>query len=239
MTDIKFSSDMTVKLIDSMGSDASILSAMLVSTTSYDQIGEKTEDHEAAQGRINFLMKNRHGTPFEHAAMTFYVEAPIAVFREWHRHRIGISYNETSGRYKQLDPKFYIPSHDRPLVQVGKPGAYSFVPGTLSQWNSTTIKMMNIFEHEYHVYESLLADGIAKEVARGVLGVYIYSSMYVTMNPRSLMSYLSLRTHNEEAMFESFPMYEIEKCAEKIEEEFANLFPLTYRAYNTFGRVSP
>jgi thymidylate synthase (FAD) len=246
VTDLTFRSDMRVDLIDSMGDDRSLLAAMLVSTTggqSLEMLGEDrlATNPGAARGRLNFLMKNRHGTPFEHAAMTFYVEAPIAVFREWHRHRIGQSYNEQSGRYRELPPTFYIPPPERPLVQVGKPGAYTFVPGTPEQYRELVDTLTETFKNQYAAYRSLLASGIAKEVARGVLGVYLYSSMYVTLNPRSAMAFLSLRqAHDEhEAAFPSKPMWEINRCADQVEASFERLFPITHDVYVANGRVSP
>src|SRR5699024_5671345 len=84
------------------------------------------------KGLIRFLMRDRHGSPFEHNSFTFYVEAPIFVFREFMRHRTA-SYNEESGRYREMRPVFYVPSADRNLIQIGKPGAYVFEPGTEEQ----------------------------------------------------------------------------------------------------------
>jgi thymidylate synthase (FAD) len=128
VTEIITRDDFDVDLIDVMGSDQSITHAAKVSTLGADSL-----DTETSVGLINFLMKNRHGTPFEHASMTFRVTAPIFVWREFHRHRIGFSYNEESGRYKQLDPVFYVPSSERNLIQEGKPGHYVYVPGTVQQ----------------------------------------------------------------------------------------------------------
>lgn len=229
-----FRSDFTVELLDKMGDDNSIIRAMLVST-------DKTADLDdpANAGRINFLMKNRHGTPFEHAAMTFYVEAPIMVFREWHRHRIGVSINEQSGRYSELPPMFYVPPAHRPLVQVGKPGAYTFVPGTDEQVKSTVTSIRCMAQGAYAEYQDMLNAGIAKEVARSVLPVNIYSKMHWTCNPRSLMAFLSLRTRHEDSLFPSFPQWEIQQCADKMEEVFASLFPLTHKAFVANGRVAP
>ena len=126
--DITFRSDMDVELVDSMGSDLSVAQAAWVSTQ-----GAAVEDFaagntERAEGLIRFLMRGRHGTPFEHNSLTFLVRAPIFVWREHHRHRIGFSYNEESGRYSQLKPEFYVPADDRGMKQVGKPGAYKYVP---------------------------------------------------------------------------------------------------------------
>ena len=243
MTDIQFRSDISVELIDHMGNDRSVLAAMLVSTLaedSQDQLDEVLTDLDgAAAGRINFLMKNRHGTPFEHGSFTFMVSAPIFVFREWHRHRIGVSINEESGRYTQLKPVYYVPAPERKLMQVGKPGAYEYVEGTTELYEWLVNDMKNEAHHNYTRYEERLDRGVAKEVARMSLGLNIYSSMYWTCNPRSLMAFLSLRTNRPDAQFPSKPMREIEMGAEGMEEHFAKLFPLTHAAYEKNGRVSP
>lgn len=234
---MKFTSDLTIKLVNSMGDDAAIVAAAKVSTTGVNSLDEMGKP--AGTGLINFLMKNRHGTPFEHNSMTFFIKAPIFVFREFHRHRIGWSYNEESGRYKQLDPEFYIPGPERNLIQEGKPGHYIHVPGTAGQYLTQEELMIGAYAFTYSTYETALKNGIAKEVARMVLPVGIYSSMYATCNARSLMSFLSLRTKHEEATFPSFPMREIERVAEGMEVEFAKLFPITFEAFCKHGRVSP
>lgn len=231
--DITIRNDMTVKFIDGMGGDADIIQAMMVSTQG------QVPEPEADYGRINFLMKNRHGTPFEHGTLKFYVEAPIFVFREWHRHRIGWSYNEMSGRYKELAPTFYVPGPSRALVQEGKPGHYVFVPGTAEQLVTTNQFLAASYSRSYETYQHLLQNGIAKEVARACLPVATYSAMYATCNPRSLMAFLSLRTKDETSMFPSYPQREIEMCAELMEEAFADRFPLVYRAFCENGRVCP
>lgn len=229
--------DMTTELVDSMGSDESIIRAMLVSTQDRDVI--ETRKQASDEGRINFLMKNRHGTPFEHASMTFYIEAPIFVFREFHRHRVGWSYNEMSGRYRQLDPTFYVPGTDRPLVQEGKPGAYVFVPGNGEQHHLALNAMCAAYREAYWRYENMLENGIAKEVARVVLPVGTYTAMFATCNPRSLMHFLGLRTKHELSKFPSYPQHEIELVARGMEEHFARLFPLTYKSFCLNGRVAP
>lgn len=233
-TDITFRSDMTIELVDSMGDDNSIVRAMLVSTK-----GAEAKDAEATFGRINFLMKNRHGTPFEHAAMTFYAEVPIFVFREWHRHRIGVSYNEMSARYTQLPPTYYVPGPERNLIQQGKPGHYTFIPGDPATYKWLKEDMMKEAYENYQRYQRRLDRGIAKEVARMGLGVNIFSAQFFTCNPRSLMAYLSLRTKREDSMFPSFPMREIEMASEMMESFFETMFPLTYRSFCENGRVAP
>ena len=215
-----------------MASDSAVTMAARVST------GAVKTSTEKEAGLINYLMRDRHGSPFEHNAFTFYVEAPIFVFREFMRHRIA-SYNEESGRYKELSPVFYIPSEERKLVQVGKPGAYTFEDGSYEQKISVPASIKRSSRTAYENYELMLKQGVAREVARTVLPVGVYSSMFVTMNARSLMNFLSLRTTREGTHFPSFPQREIEMVAEQMEEFFAKKMPLTYEAFNKNGRVAP
>ncbi|HUM87637.1 MAG TPA: FAD-dependent thymidylate synthase, partial [Actinomycetota bacterium] len=182
--------------------------------------------------------RDRHGSPFEHNSMTFFVSAPIFVFREFMRHRMA-SYNEESGRYRELNPVFYVPGPERKLVQQGKPGAYEFVDGDESQHEVVVAQTKAACEQAYAAYQAMLDAGIAREVARGVLPVATYSSMYVTMNARSLMNFLSLRTKRPDAAFPSFPQREIEMVADRMENYWAELMPLTHAAFENNGRVAP
>lgn len=237
MTSIQLRSDIVVTKHKSMGGDRTVIHAMLVSSD--NDVQDAVHSIRSMRGRINFLMANRHGTPFEHNAFTFYIEAPVFVFREWHRHRIGWSYNEQSGRYSELPPTFYVPGVDRPLVQVGKPGEYHYIPGTAKLHSFVMSELYNSYLESYNHYKNLLTQGIAKEVSRMVLPVSIYSKMYATCNARSLMAFLSLRTFEPEAVYPSHPMYEIEQAARLTESFFAKAFPITYQAFCKNGRVSP
>lgn len=163
MTDITFRSDFTVELVDSMGNDDAVLRAMLISTLKDESVSEMPL--EAKLGKIRFLMKNRHGTPFEHNSMTFRSEAPIFVYREWHRHRIGISINEQSGRYVELPPMFYVPPAERPLMQVGKPGHYEYVAASPGLYEDLVEVLQGTYANAYDRYQYLLKAGVAKEVA--------------------------------------------------------------------------
>ncbi len=232
MTSISFRSDVTVKLIQAMASDEAVAMAARVSTGST----HASPDRDA--GLINYLMRDRHGSPFEHNAFTFYIEAPIFVFREFMRHRIA-SYNEESGRYKELEPVFYVPAPERKLIQIGKTGAYEFVEGSKEQFVVTSESIKDACVFAYQQYTEMLNAGVAREVARAVLPVTTYSSMYVTMNARSMMNFLSLRTSRPETKFPSFPQREIEMVAEKMEEFFAEKMPITYETFNKNGRVAP
>jgi thymidylate synthase (FAD) len=236
--DIRFRSDMTVELVKHAASDADVIWAARVSTKGEQSLADINADPERSAGLINYLMRDRHGTPFEHSSMTFYVSAPIFVFREFMRHRT-FSYNEESGRYRQLEPVFYVPGPDRKLVQSGKPGAYDFSPGTPAQHALVTETVEAACKQSYVAYLEMLEAGVAREVARTVLPVGLYSSMYATCNARALMNFLSLRIKHPEATFPSFPQREIEMVAEQMEQLWAGLMPLTHAAFERNGRVCP
>ena len=236
--EIQFRDDVTVELVKSSASDADVIWAARVSTAGDKSLEDVGADASKSEGLINYLARERHGSPFEHTSMTFFISAPIFVFREFMRHRIA-SYNEESGRYRELRPVFYVPSKDRKLVQIGKPGAYSFVEGTAEQHQLTVDAIKQTCTLAYENYQKLLTAGVAREVARAVLPVTLYSSMYVTMNARALMNFLSLRTAREGSHFPSYPQREIEMVAEKMEAEFAKLMPITYGAFEKSGRIAP
>jgi thymidylate synthase (FAD) len=236
--DVKFRSDMTVELVKASASDSDVIWAARVSTAGEDSLEDVGSDPERSRGLIRYLARERHGSPFEHTSMTFFVSAPIFVFREFMRHRIA-SYNEESGRYRELRPVFYVPDRDRKLVQVGKTGSYEFIDGTPEQFEIMVNTMKESYVASYAAYQKMLDAGVAREVSRAVLPVGLYSSMYVTMNARALMNFLSLRTHREGSHFPSYPQREIEMVAELMEAHWARLMPLTYEAFQLGGRVSP
>jgi thymidylate synthase (FAD) len=236
--EIRFRSDVTVELVKSSASDADVLFAARVSTAGEKSLEEVGADAGRSAGLINFLMRDRHGSPFEHNQFTFYVSAPIFVFREFMRHRT-FSYNEESGRYRRLEPVFYVPGPDRKLVQEGKPGRYVFVDGSEEQHRLVQDATRRVCTEAYLAYLGMLDAGVAREVARGVLPVSIYSTMYATCNARALMNFLSLRTRREDSAFPSFPQREIEMVAERMEEHFARAMPLTHAAWERNGRVAP
>jgi flavin-dependent thymidylate synthase len=149
------------------------------------------------------------------------------------------SYNEESGRYRELQPVFYVPGEERKLVQQGRPGKYEFVAGTEAQQAIVRRATEQSYIQAYERYQEMLAAGVAREVARAVLPVGLYSSMYATCNARSLMHFLGLRTQHELAKVPSFPQREIEMVGEKMEAEWSRLMPLTHAAFNANGRVAP
>ena len=242
MTNVSLTSEMTVKLIDSMASDIHVTRAAQVSAK-----GENNPETDTPR-LINALMADRHGSPFEHNSMIFFVKAPIFVFREFHRHRVGFSYNEMSGRYTTLLPLFYSPDELRQLINTGTSMRPTFDGGSDEQRFLMRDTDLELCQKAWDVYEARIEAGIAKELARTVLPVSTYSQMYVTLNARSLMSFISLRTdartHGvpdaiERGLPVSRPQREIELVAEKLEAEFAKLMPHTHASFVANGRVAP
>lgn len=243
-TEIERLYDVEVKLLATMGDDLTVCQAARVSTVGENKVvnkltSEQFVDPKRDSGLINYLMKNKHGSPFEHTALQFFVKAPIFVFREFHRHRVGFSYNEMSGRYTKLLPEFYLVPDDRPLINVGTSANPRMLPGNPSLTDEVNENLIEAYKFVWAKYEKLLELGIAKEIARACLPVGLMSQMYVTCNARSMMNFLSLRTHRENAMFVSNPQREIEMVADKMEVHFANAFPWVWKAYNNNGRVAP
>lgn len=210
-----------------VASDADVVNAARVSFNRY--VDELSEDDVKV---LRFLIKNHHGTPFEHTYFKFHIRAPIFVFREWHRHRIA-SINEESARYIELRPDFYMPPPDRLRKQVDKPGRYKFEPITDEAEQEAVYQQFDdAYDHAYNAYDRMLKEGVAKEIARSVLPVGIYSQMIWSCNARSLMNFLYLRNADT-------ALAEIRDYAKAIEDMFAKAMPETHKAFVDFERQAP
>jgi thymidylate synthase (FAD) len=215
-----------VRLDEAMADDLSVVNGARVSFAKH-----KTEMDDSDAGLIRFLMRERHGTPFEHNAFRFHIRAPIFVAREWFRHRVG-SFNEFSMRYARATDEFYIPAPEDVRSQVGKPGAYSFEPVTDELAETTREELQQVYETAYAAYERLVELGVARELARAALPVGAYTEFYWTVNARALMNFLSLR-NSETAQ------REIRRYAEACERFLAERMPITYDAFVAAGRRAP
>lgn len=213
-----------VILDDHYGDDLAIVNA---ARQSLNNKSKEIGDYE--KGLIHSLMKNGHGTPFEAVDFRFIIKCPISVTREWHRHRLA-SYNERSGRYTKLDPEFYLPDSYR--TQEGKGMSYTYKDIDASKKRRLD-KLMNMaYSTAWDAYEGLLEQGVAKELARNVLPVGIYTQFMYKTNLRSLFNFLKLRTH-ETAMFE------IRQYANTIEEMIKEIVPTAWEAWDNCGREAP
>ena len=215
-----------VRLDASMADDLSVVNSARVSfAKSSDELDE------SGIGLINFLMRERHGTPFEHNSFRFHVKCPVFVAREWFRHRIG-SFNEFSARYSTVGNEFFEPRLLDVRTQVGKPGSYSFESVSEDKAAIAVEEIRRINEQAYATYEKLVAEGIAKELARVVLPVSMYTQFYWTVNARSIMNFLSLRT-SETAQ------RDIREYADHVKNHFEEKMPITYKAWVENGLVCP
>lgn len=250
MSEIEFIDKSTVKLIRSDASDLDVAMAAWVSNFAAagepvmpagmpskwrlerEYYGAATtpddvkEGWKRIEGLINFLYRERHMSPFEHGSFTFFIDTPIFVAREFMRHRTW-SYNETSGRYKELEPRFYLINDERPVIQKGKVGAYRFDGGTPEQYGYTYASTTQAYMNSWGAYQNMLKSGVAREVARNVLPVGIMTQFYATANPRNIMQFLLLRNDPN-------ALQEIREVAEKIEVAFAKKMPLTYAAFKKY-----
>ncbi|MPZ70872.1 MAG: FAD-dependent thymidylate synthase [Actinobacteria bacterium] len=215
-----------VRLDSAMADDLSVVNSARVSFAV-----RKEEMDDRDMGLIRFLMRAAHGSPFEHNSFRFHIRCPIFVVREWMRHRVS-SFNEESARYHQLEADFYVPEVHNVRSQVGKPGAYSFEPVDDDLANETRGRFEQIYREVYKEYEEMLEQGVAKEVARAILPVGIYTQFYWTVNARSMMNFLALR--NAESA-----QYEIRTYAKAVERLFAERMPLTHECFVEFGRTCP
>src|ERR687892_744582 len=176
-----------VRLDGAMATDLSVVNAARVS---FARRKEAMDESDA--GLVRFLMRERHGTPFEHNAFRFHVRSPIFVAREWFRHRIG-SFNEFSMRYARATDDFYVPDAEDVRTQVGKPGSYSFEAVEPDVAEATREELRAVYETAFAAYERPVELGVARELARSVMPVGAHTEFYWTVNARSLMNFVSLR----------------------------------------------
>ena len=236
MTELTFRSDVTVTEIDFMGSDERAVQMARVSVKEWDKIEEEAGGDPTKI--LGSLMKGRHGVPFEHCVATIYAEVPISTARQWVKHRMS-SLNEKSGRYGKLLPNFYVPEHDRPMINHGTKMHPKMVPGSYVQHQVASNSMIEVAQAAWKAYEFQLKYDIAEELARNVLPVGLYTTFVWTVNMRSLMNFLERRIEDPRANVPSHPQWEIQLGAKQLEEIFRQHMPISHAFFNEFGRVAP
>ena len=208
-----------VRLVESMGSDLSVVRSARVSYNAQWRTGKDAGKDEKL---INYLMIHRHTSPFEMVQFTFEVKAPIFVFRQWHRHRTW-SYNEVSARYSELPEEFYLPrpehigtqSKDNKQVRdLGKP-----------EDHKRFIEIMRVTNTiAFDRYRSLLGQGVPRELARSVLPLATYTHMFASVDLHNLFHFLRLRLHTH-------AQYEIQQYAVAILRLIYNTVPVSTKAF--------
>jgi len=216
--------DVGVELINVSATDEMVAMAAWVSNDM--DSAERLEDVNRVRRLIAFLYRNKHMSPFEHGIFTIKVDVPLFVAREFMRHRTA-AYNEVSGRYTEMLPRFYAGEVAR--VQQGKMGNYYFVDGTDEQTAFYLKSKERVLKLEWEVYQDRLAMGISKEQAREELPLSLMTQFYVTMSPRNLMQFLTLRN-------DSHALKEIRDVAVKMEEIFTEAMPITAQVYKKYRK---
>lgn len=208
-----------VRLVDHMGSDLSVSRAARVS---YDAAWRAGEDEKGDAKLINYLMKNKHTSPFESVNFTFEIKAPIFVLRQWHRHRTW-KYNELSARYRELPEEFYVPELDQITTQStsNKQMRTNQQHAEAEAW-AGVMKRQN--QEAFQLYRDMLADGVPRELARSVLPLATYSHMFATVDLHNLFHFLTLRLH-------SHAQYEIRVYGEAILELIEPIVPVCVAAF--------
>jgi len=217
-----------VRLVDSMGSDLSVVRAARVS---YDAAWRAGEDQGSDEKLLNYLWRNKHSTPFESVVFTFEVKAPIFVFRQWHRHRTW-SYNELSARYKELPEEYYLPeaemigSQSKSSKQARDILINAELAAELQEQRVKEVHdLKESCEKSFETYRSLMASGWPRELARSVLPVNTYSHMFCTVNLLNLLKFITLRNHDH-------AQHEIRVYAEAMKELVTPIVPVTMKAYD-------
>lgn len=208
-----------VRLIESMGSDLSIVRNARVS---YDAEWRTGEDSGKDEKLLNYLVKHKHTSPFESCAFTFEVKAPIFVLRQWHRHRTW-SFNEISARYAELPEEFYVPELEQITTQhSSNKQMRTDVVNENAEVIQTAIRSNNI--EAFANYKWMIAQGCPRELARSVLPVGTYSHMFATVDLHNLMHFLKLRLH-------SHSQYEIRVYAEAMLKLIEPVVPVSVAAF--------
>jgi thymidylate synthase (FAD) len=216
-----------VQFIDLMGSDQSIIEAARQSTDKgFLGWGDVTVPGD--EKLLKYLYENKHSTPFEFGSMVVEIQAPIFVFREWHRHRTQ-SYSELSARYTPLPDVNYIPTVERLLLgSDGKNKQAGTIKDAEVLNEESAVFYQNMLKTQYDsaqkLYEYALKRGVAKELARVFLPVGRYSRMRATANLRNWLGFLTLRMAPN-------AQWEIRQYANLVGELIAEAFPRTWELF--------
>ena len=207
-----------VRLVDYLGGDARIVQSARVS------YGEGTKTVREDKTLIDYLLRNKHTSPFEQVILTFHVKMPIFVARQWIRHRTA-RLNEISGRYSVMKDEFYVPKPEEVRFQSknNKQGSsQDDVPLELRE------RIIGLLQQEqaqtYQNYEGLLEDGIARELARINLPLSLYTEMYWQIDLNNLFHFLRLR-------MDWHAQYEIRVYGDAMAKIVQAVSPLAYEAF--------
>jgi thymidylate synthase (FAD) len=202
----------SIELVDHMGNDLTVVNAARVSVGGGKGFKSDTE-------LINYLIANKHTSPFEHVIFQFLIKCPLFVRSQWHRHRTW-SYNEISRRYTSEQIQFHIPDKLRLQNLDDKQSSDGFL-----EHDEDLIKEMENMAYACEsLYNGLLECGVAREQAREVLPVSLYTSFYGTVDLHNLFGFLELRNSPHAQL-------EIKVYAQAIEQLIEPIVPISYKAW--------
>ena len=212
----------SVSLVDSMGSDITVVNSARVS------FGVEKNELDAKDKRlIRYLIRERHTSTLEHNIITFKFCVPLFVRSQHHRHRTW-SYNEISRRYTDKNLQFYSPKLFRTQHKSNRQASNEneLINPQMYNWSkSTCAEFIETHNHDcLESFKKLLKAGICREQARMVLPQNLYTEYYGTVNLNNLLKFIDLRTHEG-------AQWEIQKVAEACLEIATELFPVTVNAY--------
>lgn len=220
-----------VSLVETWGSDERVIESARMSTDgAFRGWGPKEDGSPGDEKLLRFLWENAHATPFEMAGLTIETQAPIFVFREWHRHRVPFGYNELSARYTPMPDVNYVPTLERCMLgSDGKNKQAGTVKGAEVLTDETAIEWLGKLEEFYArsewLYQHGLKIGLPKELARIVIPVGRYSKMRATGNLRGWLSFMKLRDAPG-------AQYEIRQFAKAVGRLIADAFPRTWALFS-------
>lgn len=215
-----------VSLINHMGDDLAIVQA---AQSSFSRFSEAYGERE--QKILRSLMREKHGVPFEHVALTYRLKMPIFVARQLVKHRMS-SWSEHSARYSKFEIEYYLPALDGVRAQEGKPMEYRYVTADVAVASQFIQRLADWCEQGMANYQWAMDNGVAREQARMFVPINAYTTITWTLNVRSLLNVLALRN-------DSHAQEETRVFAEGMEQLAERVIPDTLKAFNEFGRIVP
>ena len=214
-----------IEVVDSLGSDLTVVNSALVS------FGKRKEKFDKSDERlVRYLAKHKHYSPFRHLQIQFHIKAPEFVMRQWYKHVVGIettsshvtkdhAWNEISGRYVPYD-EFYEPTKFRKQSEDNKQAS----DGLVDDQVTATMKWREAQTKTIETYKELLDMGMAREQARSILPLTVYTKVWWTASFQSVMNSIELRD-------EPTSQIEIQEYAQAMKKIMLTFFPETTKLW--------
>jgi len=206
-----------IGLVSTMGSETTIVNAARVS---FGKFVENMSDKDVFL--LKYLIENRHTSPMEHVVFSFVVHCPLFVRSQWHRHRTW-SYNEISRRYTEVDMEFYVPPTVRGQSDDNRQASIECLDANIQDSAETLIRKQN--QASCDAFESLIAQGVCREQARGVLTQNLMTTFWATVDLGNLIHFIDLRDHES-------AQWEIRQYAQAIKQLITPIVPHVAEVYN-------